>query len=130
MIDRNLGILDSMKHGSFLSSWPVTGYLCSRKQDLPLRCAMTHSFTTPNFCSDISLHQGIPLPCLLSYMGPSLRPSSKAASSKNALFTTSAGNNLPFESLQFFLCNSGNSYHMVPFSLYTWVHIWSVHRTP
>ena len=78
MIDGNLNILDPRKYGSFLRSWLATGYLCPRKQDLSLCCAVTHSFTAPNFCSDISLCQGIPLSCLLSIWahlwGPAQRP--------------------------------------------------------
>ena len=68
--------------------------------------------------------------CIFSYLGPSVRPSSKAISSMNALFTISAEKNLPFETSQFFLCKTSNSYQIVPFSLNTCIHFWSVHRSP
>lgn len=138
----NLGILDSMKYGYFLSSWLAMGHLCSRKQDLSLCCAITHSvkwvaetssFLTSWLSSKFLFRDfplsGYPSPWPPFLYGPIFQTELKG-SSKSALFTTSAGSNLSLESSQFLLCNSSNSYHMVPFSLHTWIHIWSVHRTP
>ena len=108
----------------------ATGHLYPRKHDFSFCCAMTHSFTAPKFCSDISYCLGIPVLLPLFLYGSTFKAQLKGHPSKNALFTTSAGNNLPFETSQFFLCKSSNSYHIVLFSLNTGVHIWSVHKTP
>ena len=116
----NLGILDSMKYGYFLSSWLAMGHLCSRKQDLSLCCAITHSvkwvaetssFLTSWLSSKFLFRDfplsGYPSPWPPFLYGPIFQTELKG-SSKSALFTTSAGSNLPLESSQFLLCNSSN----------------------
>lgn len=108
----------------------ATGHISSRKQDFSFCCAMIHSFIAPNFCSDLSHCLGIPVLLLLFLYGSIFKAQLKGHLSENALFTTLAGNNLPFETSEFFLCKSSNSYLAILFSLCSGIHIWSVHRTP
>ena len=105
------------------------GHLCLRKNNFSFCCA--DSFIASKSCSNISHCLGIPVLLYLFLFRSICKAQLKGHLLNECLVHYLSWKKiLPFETSQFFLRKTSNSYQIVPFSLNTCIHFWSVHRSP